>query len=131
MVWRQRVNPPLCLNKRRRMGLLLDQLCSVEIEASKKLASRYLPADRKPNWSGGLCTKNVDGLAAVLVGAGRCLGQVSRSRGHEHVTRHGNYRQLCWLGCANESCVGLVQKWLVSGNTFGPPRGGHILTDLL
>jgi hypothetical protein len=33
MVWRQRVNPPLCLNKRRRMGLLLDQLCSVEIEA--------------------------------------------------------------------------------------------------
>jgi hypothetical protein len=27
-----------------------------------------------------LCTKTVDGLVAVLVGAGRCLGRVARSR---------------------------------------------------
>jgi hypothetical protein len=67
---------------------------------------------------GGFAQKKVDGLAAVLLGAGRCLRQVSRSRGHEHVTQHCNYRQLCGLGCANESHAGLVQSAGTQGNTL-------------
>jgi hypothetical protein len=68
--------------------------------------ARHPPASRECQpllWQAA--TDKLKKRRAVLVGAGRCLGQVSRSRGHEHVTRHCNDRQLCWLGCANDSCA--------------------------